>query len=139
MKDAAGSLLYHLMDMNNPSEPRMPRVEDIKLLDLMGVISSLCTICGVRIRRSASEHRTRRTLANRRLRRHWCLLLAGGNWFASGREQLVAPRRLVDHKFQVLGKKVALVNQAPSSAVAIGLRMNVVEMFMARGPRWPPP
>ena len=43
MKDAAGSLLDHLMDMNNPSEPRMPRVEDLKLLDLMGVISSLCT------------------------------------------------------------------------------------------------
>ena len=43
MEDAAGSLLDHLMDMNNPSEPRMPRVEDLKLLDLMGVISSLCT------------------------------------------------------------------------------------------------
>ena len=43
MKDAAGSLLDHLMDMNNPPEPRMPRVEDLKLLDLMGVISSLCT------------------------------------------------------------------------------------------------
>jgi hypothetical protein len=41
VKDAAGSLLDHLMDINNPSEPRMPRVEDLKLLDLMGVISSL--------------------------------------------------------------------------------------------------
>src|SRR5580700_699982 len=59
------------MDMNNPSEPRMPRVEDLKLLDLMGVISSLCIICDVRIRRSAGEHRTRLTSANRRLRRHW--------------------------------------------------------------------
>jgi hypothetical protein len=37
VKDAADSLLDHLMDMNNPSEPRMPRVEDLKLLDLMGV------------------------------------------------------------------------------------------------------
>jgi hypothetical protein len=44
VKDAAGSLLDHLMDMNNPSEPRMPRVEDLKLLDLMGVISSLCNV-----------------------------------------------------------------------------------------------
>jgi hypothetical protein len=26
-------------------------------------------------------------------------LFASGNWFASGREQSVAPRRLVDHKF----------------------------------------
>jgi hypothetical protein len=42
VKDAAGSLLDHLMDMNNPPEPRMPRVEDLKLLGLMGVISSLC-------------------------------------------------------------------------------------------------
>jgi hypothetical protein len=71
VKDAAGSLLDHLMDMNNPSEPRMPRVEDLKLLDLMGVISSLCIICDVRIRRSAGEHRTRLTSANRRLRQHW--------------------------------------------------------------------
>jgi hypothetical protein len=68
VKDAAGSLLDHLMDMNNPSEPRMPRVEDLKLLDLMGVISSLCIICDVRIRRSDGEHRTRLTSANRRLR-----------------------------------------------------------------------
>src|SRR5580692_4262470 len=59
------------MDMNNPSEPRMPRVEDLKLLDLMGVISSLCIICGVRIRRSAGEHRMRLTSANRWQRRHW--------------------------------------------------------------------
>ncbi|MFZ3374644.1 MAG: hypothetical protein WA183_03740, partial [Chthoniobacterales bacterium] len=71
MKDAARSLLDHLMDMNNPSEPRMPRVEDLKLLDLMGVISSLCIICGVRIRRSAGEHRTRRTSANRWRPRYW--------------------------------------------------------------------
>ena len=71
MKDAAGSLLDHLMDMNNTPEPRMPRVEDLELLDLMGVISSLCIICGVRIRRSAGEHRTRLTSANRRRRRHW--------------------------------------------------------------------
>jgi hypothetical protein len=34
------------------------------------------------------------------------------NWLASNREQFVAPRRLIDHKFQVLGKKVAFVNQA---------------------------
>ena len=33
--------------------------------------SSTGTICGVRIRRSAGEHRTRLTSANRRLRRHW--------------------------------------------------------------------
>ena len=71
MKDAAGSLLDHLMDMNNPSEPRMPRVEDLKLLDLMGVISSLYIICGGRIRRSAGEHRMRLTSANRWQRRHW--------------------------------------------------------------------
>ena len=64
MKDAAGPLLDHLMDMNNPSEPRMPRVEDLKLLGLMGVISSLCIICGVRTRRSGGEHRTRLTSAN---------------------------------------------------------------------------
>ena len=37
---------------------------------------------------------------------------ASGNWLASGREQSVAPRRLVDHKFQVRGKKIPLVNQA---------------------------
>src|SRR5580704_1093320 len=42
-------------------------------------------------------------------------LFASGNWFASGREQSLAPRRLVDHKFQLLGKKVALVNQALSN------------------------
>ena len=39
---------------------------------------------------------------------------ASGNWFASGREQSVAPRRLVDHQFQVRGKKIPLVNQALS-------------------------
>src|SRR5712671_3618262 len=33
--------------------------------------SSTGIIYGVRIRRSAGEHRTRLTLANRRLRRHW--------------------------------------------------------------------
>ena len=55
------------MDMNNRSEPRMPRVEDLKLLDLMGVISWLCIICGVRIRRSAGEHRTRLISADQRL------------------------------------------------------------------------
>ena len=55
------------MDMNNPSEPRMPRVEDLKLLDLMGVISSLCITCGVRIRRSAGEHRTRLISTDQRL------------------------------------------------------------------------
>ena len=71
MKDAAGSLLDHLMDMNNPPEPRMPRVENLEFLDLMGVISSLCIICGVRIRRSAGEHRMRLTSANRWRRRHW--------------------------------------------------------------------
>src|ERR1700719_1024555 len=59
------------MDMNSPSEPRMPRVEDLKLLDLMGVISSLCIICGGRIRRSAGEHRMRLTSAHRGQRRHW--------------------------------------------------------------------
>src|SRR6266403_1946369 len=59
------------MDMNNPPEPRMPRVEDLKLLGLMGVISSLCIICGGRIRRSAGEHRMRLTSANRWQRRHW--------------------------------------------------------------------
>src|SRR5438270_12220473 len=37
----------------------------------MGVMKRGCIICGVRIRRSAGEHRTRRTLANRRLRQHW--------------------------------------------------------------------
>jgi hypothetical protein len=67
VKDAAGSLLDHLMDINNPSEPRMPRVEDLKLLELVGVISSLCIICGVRIRRSAGEHRTRLISADQRL------------------------------------------------------------------------
>ena len=41
MKDAAGSLLDHLMDMNNTPEPRMPRVENLEFLDLMGVILSL--------------------------------------------------------------------------------------------------
>jgi hypothetical protein len=65
--------------------------------------------------RPASEFLAARSYRypNGRRVRGGCLLLAGGNWFASGREQLVAPRRLVDHKFQVLGKKVALVNQAP--------------------------
>ena len=57
MKDAAGSLLDHLMDMNNPSEPRMPRVEDLKLLDLMGVISSLCTMTSASTRASAIARR----------------------------------------------------------------------------------
>src|SRR5437762_9785680 len=33
--------------------------------------SSTGIICGVRIRRSAGEHRTRLTSANQRLRRHW--------------------------------------------------------------------
>jgi len=53
VKDTAGSLLDYLMDINNPSEPRMPRVEDLKLLDLMGIISSLCTIPSGRIRAAA--------------------------------------------------------------------------------------
>src|SRR6516165_20442 len=59
------------MDMNNTPEPRMPLVENLEFLDLMGVISSPCIICGVRIRRSAGEHRTRLTSANQWLRRHW--------------------------------------------------------------------
>ena len=71
MKDAAGSLLDHLMDMNDTPEPRMPQVENLEFLDLMGVISSPCIICGARIRRSAGAHRTRLTLANRRRRPHW--------------------------------------------------------------------
>jgi hypothetical protein len=59
-------LLDYLMDMNNTPEPRMPLVENLEFLDLMGVISSPCIICGVRIRRSAGEHRTRLTSADRR-------------------------------------------------------------------------
>src|SRR5271170_3363176 len=59
------------MDMNNTPEPRMPLVENLEFLDLMGVISSPCIICGVRIRRSAGEHRTRLTSANQWRRRHW--------------------------------------------------------------------
>jgi hypothetical protein len=42
VKDATGSLLSHLMEMNNTPELRMPRLE---LLDLMGVISSPREIC----------------------------------------------------------------------------------------------
>jgi hypothetical protein len=64
VKDAAGSLLDHLMDMNNAPEPRMP--ENLQYLDPVGVISWLCIICGVRIRRSAGAHRTRLTSANQR-------------------------------------------------------------------------
>ena len=69
VQDAAGSLLDHLTDMNNTPEPRMPRIKDLALFNLMGVISPPCIICGVRIRRSGGEHRTRLTLANRRWRR----------------------------------------------------------------------
>ena len=61
MKDAAGSLLDHLMDMNNPSEPRMPRVEDLKLLDLMGVISLLCTMMSASIRALVTVRRGKST------------------------------------------------------------------------------
>ena len=61
MKDAAGSLLDHLMDMNNPSEPRMPRVEDLKLLDLMGVISSLCTVTSASIRALGTARHSKST------------------------------------------------------------------------------
>jgi hypothetical protein len=71
VEDAAGLLLDHLTDMNNTPEPRMPRIKNLALFNLMGVISSPCIIYGVRIRRLAGEHRTRLTLANRRLRRHW--------------------------------------------------------------------
>jgi hypothetical protein len=46
VKYAAGSLLDHLMDMNNAPEPRMPGVENLRFLELMGVISSLCTTSG---------------------------------------------------------------------------------------------
>jgi len=69
MKDAAAAVLDHLMDMNNTPEPRMPRVKNLEFLDLMGVISSLCIICGVRIRRSAGEHRMRLISANPGLQR----------------------------------------------------------------------
>jgi hypothetical protein len=41
VKDAAGSLLDHLMDMNNAPELRMPWVKNLEFLDPMGVISSL--------------------------------------------------------------------------------------------------
>jgi hypothetical protein len=43
VNDAAGSLVNHLMDMNDTPEPRRPRVENLEFLGLMGVISSLCT------------------------------------------------------------------------------------------------
>src|SRR2546430_4030720 len=59
------------MDINNTPEPRMPLVENLEFLDLMGVISSPCIICGVRIRRSAGEHRTRLTSANQWRRWRW--------------------------------------------------------------------
>ena len=52
MKDAAGSLLDHLMYMNNAPEPRMPLVENLEFLDLMGVISSPCTMVCARTLRS---------------------------------------------------------------------------------------
>ena len=57
VKDAAGSLLDHLMDMNNAPEPRMPRVENLEFLDLMGVISSLCTTQYIRTRRWVTARR----------------------------------------------------------------------------------
>jgi hypothetical protein len=49
----------------------MPLVDNLEFLNLMGVISPSCIICGGRIRRSAGEHRTRLTSANRQLPRHW--------------------------------------------------------------------
>ena len=63
MKDAAGSLLDHLMDMNNTPEPRMPLVENLEFVDLMGVISSPCTTGRVRTLRST---RTLRSIDLRR-------------------------------------------------------------------------
>ena len=63
MKDAAGSLLDHLMDMNNTPEPRMPQVENLEFLDLMGVISSPCTMGCARTLRLT---RIRRSIALRR-------------------------------------------------------------------------
>jgi len=59
VKDAAGSLLDHLMDMNNTPEPRMPRVENLEFLDLMGVILSLCTTIGERIKAVGASARPR--------------------------------------------------------------------------------
>src|SRR5262249_22705912 len=57
-KDAAGSVLDHLMDMNNTPEPRIPPVENPQIHHLLGAITSACSTACARTLRSTRLFRS---------------------------------------------------------------------------------